>query len=767
MSDNSAFETDSNSSAFETKNNSAFETNQGSSAFETKPEPENKSDSAFETNSNGSAFESETENSVPEAGSVFASASSESAIETESGISNPSVMDPAAEEPPKQDVIDSLTLVDHNGKELHLKSLHALSERGAMGEVYRASLEINGGASSRTVLFKRSNPSPSKEELQLFTNESALSCEMGGGNIIKGLYCGEHENRPFLITEFYEGESLRKKIEQDFYKNKYLESINVIYGILDGLMRLESNEMVHRDLKPANIIIRKDGNPVIIDLGLARQESFADLNLKKVGTEKYAAPEQMNGGHVGYYSDIYAVGLIFLEMLTGTTDLSEVRKLPDGIQSFIEKCCKDSPEGRFPNARAARAQLERVYKSVQDPKRQQELYEEEVARRFCDDLVISEAEVVVLQELASRYFVSQNIAREVVERICELIKQFREETLVGNILNGRPDNCEIDEIAEKLHVERYRVSQWKMELMSAMKMYAVAIRQSDESACQEILEKYPFLKNYRNEICSSSKFRVSLPRRSELHSKSAPAQNSSTPKSSRGKIFAIVGAVLFVVLCMALFPKDAYKSSGKTANNASAAKADVAETKTVEAVESKPANSEVQQSASFTKPADFDDSKEFFDSRDGRVYKLLNFAGKVWLVGNLSYTDKELSFARCYDNSRSCEEFGRLYDYGSAKKACPSGSRLPTQGEWEQVLKVVGAKGSIKLKSYDGFAALDAGYYQKAVDAYFYKGEIAGWWVGDSEENGNAKVFNMFRNDPLIISKENVNDAYSVRCVKE
>ena len=87
--------------------------------------------------------------------------------------------------------------------------------------------------------------------------------------------------------------------------------------------------------------------------------------------------------------------------------------------------------------------------------------------------------------------------------------------------------------------------------------------------------------------------------------------------------------------------------------------------------------------------------------------------------------------------------------------------------EWERVLKKVGVKGADKLKSYDGFAALNAGYYQKAVDSYFYKGEIAGWWVGDSQEKEKAKVFNMFRNDPMIISKESVDDAYSVRCVKE
>lgn len=642
MSENSAFETEKNSSAFET-NESAFEI-AGESSTDTvfaTSSGENSTNSAYETadgNSTDSAYVEANRNSKD---SAFAETDRNSF--------------PVEEKTQKQIAIESLVVTDVYGNHWRLSDLYSLSEKGAMGEVYKATLEINGGRSSRTVLFKRSNPSPSKEELQLFTNESQLSCEKGGGNIIKGLCYGEYEGRPFLITEFYEGTSLKKKIEQGDYKSKFYDATNVALGILEGLERLERDRIVHRDLKPANIIIRNDGNPVIIDLGLARQESFADLKLKKVGTEKYAAPEQMQNGTSTYASDIYAVGLIFLEMLTGATNLSAMNDFPENICFFIEKCCKEDPEKRFQSAREARSRLARI----------------------CESL---------------------------------LIEKHREENFAHKKLSENISDSEEESLAEK---------------------------------------------------------NVSAEKLSE---KKTPKSKASVQKSNRGSLVGIAAVAVFSILCFVFYPKGGDVKQTSNPINPKAELASVVKETAPEAQpnpESKPAETEVPQPVGFTKPANFDETKEFFDTRDGRVYKLLSFVGKTWLVGNLTYAGQDVSFAKCYQDANSCDEFGRLYNYESAQKACPTGFRLPTQQEWELVLNKVGKKGAGKLRIYDGFAALSAGYYQKAVDSFFLKGEFAGWWVGDSEENGQGMVFNMLRNDPMMISKENLNDAYSVRCIKE
>jgi len=734
--------------------NSAFETNgpsKTSSAFGTGPTP----NSAFGTGN------------APEDNSVFEKPNS--AFGDAEKADDNSVIEKNAEPTselelevqPVVEEIAELELTDHNGKKYRLLHLKKLGAQGAMGEAYKADLELYEGASSRKVLFKRclpeSNPDRDKLKVQLFTNESEFTCRNRDPHIIEGICYGTDADRPFLVSKFYEGETLKEKIEKKEYEGKYEKASAIIKGVLEGLERLHNQGIVHRDLKPENIIVQKENDvPVIIDLGLARENSFEDINATSIGTKFYGAPEQFNGGEVTCASDVYAVGIILLEMLTGCRDVASTKKLVvEGIRSFVERCCQKNPDNRFVSAREARAKLEYALKSISNPEKQLELFEKAVAERFCDDGCISELEADALREIASQYCLSENVARDVQERLCKAIKKFREKDLIENILDKRPSDLDLEETAEKLHISDFLdFREWRKKTLSSMLMYAKALQLSDAVACQEILEKSPFFKEYEGKI--RTKFRSAVPR-PRVSSSSSPAQ-----KSNRGKIIGIAVAALFVVLCLALYPRDAEKySDDKTVVAATSEKKD-AEVQVQPSIESNN-----RALASFTKPENFDDSREFFDSRDGHVYKLLDYADKVWLVGNLSYAGKELSFARCYDNSRSCDEFGRLYNYESAKKACPAGFRLPSQEEWERVLKKVGVKGADKLKSYDGFAALNAGYYQKAVDSYFYKGEIAGWWVGDSREKEMAKVFNMFRNDPMMISTENVNDAYSVRCVKE
>ena len=746
MSENSAFETNDSAntnSAFETDNvtNSAFETGKEvNSAFETRGATENNS--AFEKPNSAFAEADKTE---------INSAFNEN-VGTDSEI-----------EPEAQSVVEEiaeLNLVDHNGKTYRLLHLKKLGAQGAMGEAYKADLELYDGASSRKVLFKRclpeSNPDRDKLKVQLFTNESEFTCRNHDPHIIEGVCYGTDADRPFLVSKFYEGETLKKKIEKKEYEGKYESAATVIKDILNGLERLHAQGIVHRDLKPENIIVQKENNvPVIIDLGLARENSFEDINTTSIGTKVYGAPEQIKEGKSTCASDVYAVGIILLEMLTGSREIASTKKLVvEGIRDFIEKCCQENPDDRFLSAGMARLRLETVLKFISKPENQQKNFAKAVAERFCDDGAISELEADALREIASRYCLSEKEAGEIQVRLCKQIKEFREKDLVKNILDKRPSDVELDELAEEIHISGSYYRRWKSEMLSSMQKYAAALQLSDASACQEILKIYPFFKGYESEI--RAKFRSAAPR-PRVNPSSTPAQ-----KNNRGKIIGIAVAALFVALCLALYPKNAEKPSADKTVAATTSEVKTAETQVQPSVES-----DVPESNTFAKPENFDDSKEFFDSRDGRVYKLLNYADKVWLVGNLGYAGKTLSFAKCYDNSRSCDEFGRLYDYESAQKACPAGFRLPSQEEWERVLKKVGAKGADKLKSYDGFAALNAGYYQKAADAYFYKGELAGWWVGDSQEKETAKVFNMFRNDPMMISKESVGDAYSVRCVKE
>ena len=660
--------------------------------------------------------------------------------------------------------IDYLEVTGRNGTLYRLSNLRKIESQGKMGTAYRATLLLPKGT-SRQVFFKLcerkqgASEKDYKNACHLFVNESELVCHRYGVNVIRGEDYGTYEGKPFLITEFYDGENLGKKIERREYIGKEREALKIISGIIDGLIQLEKSQVTHRDIKPQNIIILYGDFPVIIDLGLSSKPTYKDLKMKSVGTPGYGAPEQLNSGKATFASDIYSVGIIFLEMLQGTKKPDDIKVWPqNNIYRFIQKCCQKNPADRFPSASVAKDKIQEILVGFYNPREMNRTFEEAVARRFCDDGMISDTEKSALMSLAVQLGLSTDFAEENIGILVKEIREFREISLVGNILEGRPDNTELDDIAVKIHIPQQYPIRWKSELVSAMGKYAEALRNSDTASQQEILEQNPYFRGREADI--RRKFSV---RRPTLTNK--PGVQNTAPAKQAGtagwKRLAGIGiAVAVVIALIALYPKG---DASKAPVAPSVAQKEAAQVMP----EKQPEATPVQEQKTFEKPATFDEKTEAFDQRDGRTYKQLNYLGKVWLVGNMNYSGKELSFASCYEKAQSCDEFGRLYDYESAMRACPAGFRLPSHKEWKLVLDKVGEKGADKLRNYKGFAALNAGYYQKAFDAYFFKGELAGWWVGDSEENGKAEVFNIFRNDPMRFSKEIVNDGYSVRCIKE
>jgi uncharacterized protein (TIGR02145 family) len=168
------------------------------------------------------------------------------------------------------------------------------------------------------------------------------------------------------------------------------------------------------------------------------------------------------------------------------------------------------------------------------------------------------------------------------------------------------------------------------------------------------------------------------------------------------------------------------------------------------------------------------------DARNGNIYPLVKIGKQVWMAKNLHYRGEDTP-ATCYDNESDCEEQGFLYDYASAKTACPAGFRLPSNSDWTELTQTLGAGAGTKMKTstywqdgYEGnnasgFTALPAGYYQaeEGVRNFFLVGEYAGWWSSTPESDEKAFVENLIRSQTAGLSAENKSDGYSVRCIKE
>jgi len=168
----------------------------------------------------------------------------------------------------------------------------------------------------------------------------------------------------------------------------------------------------------------------------------------------------------------------------------------------------------------------------------------------------------------------------------------------------------------------------------------------------------------------------------------------------------------------------------------------------------------------------------FTDSRDGKKYRSVKIGGKAWMAQNLNY---QTGNSWCYDGDNSnCEKYGRLYDWNTAKTACPKGWHLPTREEWSVLEAEAGGNVAGKmLKSASGwenngngtdsygFSALPGGARLSNGD-FDGAGEFGRWWT--APENGSSYAYYW----ELIYNGDNVYDfsgsksyAYSVRCVQD
>jgi len=159
-------------------------------------------------------------------------------------------------------------------------------------------------------------PLGSEEASTAFHREARSMSKIQHPNIVSIYEAGRHEGLPYLVFEYVEGRLLSELIHDG--KLDVTRSLKLFQGLLEGMQRAHQQGIVHRDLKPANIIISNEGVPKVMDFGIARMLSGqGDPDTQLIGSPRYMAPEYVEKGEVSTKIDVFALGLILDEMLTG------------------------------------------------------------------------------------------------------------------------------------------------------------------------------------------------------------------------------------------------------------------------------------------------------------------------------------------------------------------------------------------------------------------------------------------------------------------
>jgi serine/threonine protein kinase len=186
---------------------------------------------------------------------------------------------------------------------------------GGMGEVYLA----DDTELERQVALKFLPPQLCQDEdcRKRFKREAQAVAKLNHPNIITIYEVAEYQGRPFFAMEHVEGNSLRALLKQPEPDLDCI--IEVTLKVCDGLGKAHQTGIVHRDVKPSNIVIGADGRPKLLDFGLAAIEGLDKVTKtgSTLGTIGYMSPEQIQGKEVDQRSDLFSLGVVLYEMITG------------------------------------------------------------------------------------------------------------------------------------------------------------------------------------------------------------------------------------------------------------------------------------------------------------------------------------------------------------------------------------------------------------------------------------------------------------------
>ncbi len=256
--------------------------------------------------------------------------------------------------------------------------------KGGMGTVYKAlDTEIE-----ERVAVKLLKPEIAADEnmIRRFRDELKLARKITHKNVCRMYDINEHENIKYITMEYVPGEDLKSSIRR-MGPLTAGKAVFIAKQMCKGLKEAHELGVVHRDLKPQNIMIDKDGNARIMDFGIARSlktKGITETGMM-IGTPHYISPEQVTGKDLDQRSDIYSLGIIIFEMVTGRVPfegetpmniafMHKTEKVPDprkinahvplDLSRMILKCMEKEKEKRYQSAKEVLSDLRKIEKEI-------------------------------------------------------------------------------------------------------------------------------------------------------------------------------------------------------------------------------------------------------------------------------------------------------------------------------------------------------------------------------------------------------------------
>ena len=264
--------------------------------------------------------------------------------------------------------------------------LEARIAAGGMSTVYRALDETL----ERQVAVKLMNRevATDSDQLERFRREARAVAQLSHPHIVGVIDAGEDDGRPYIVFEYVEGETLKDRIRR-LGRLPITEAVAYAIEIARALGAAHARHIVHRDVKPQNVLIDHEGSAKVTDFGIARtlEEDGLTADGRVLGTTDYVSPEQALGQDVTGQSDLYSLGVVLYEMLTG--------EVPFTGESQVAVAMKHVRE-TIPDVQLKRPEISAALASVVDTATAKRLDE-----RYADDAeLIADLEDVLAIETA-------------------------------------------------------------------------------------------------------------------------------------------------------------------------------------------------------------------------------------------------------------------------------------------------------------------------------------------------------------------------------
>lgn len=217
-----------------------------------------------------------------------------------------------------------------------------------------------------------------------FKEEAQAAAGLAHPNIVNVYDVGDENGIYYIVMELVEGITLKNYIERKG-RLTIKEATSIAIQVSAGLEAAHDNQIVHRDIKPQNIIISREGKVKVTDFGIAKATTSQTTTSSAMGSVHYASPEQARGGYVDHRSDIYSLGIVLYEMVTGRVPFdgetavtvavkhlqeemvppsTYCREIPHSLEQIIKKCTEKSPDRRYQDIEDLLADLKQ---SLMDP----------------------------------------------------------------------------------------------------------------------------------------------------------------------------------------------------------------------------------------------------------------------------------------------------------------------------------------------------------------------------------------------------------------